>query len=66
MRKITSEAIAAFNEARPYKKGNTEVKIFANEGYETFKYLLLHGNRIAWFKHGHLHITNARMGNTSY
>ena len=42
MRKITSNAIAAFNSARNFKDGNTEVQ--SGDG---ITHLLLHGNAIA-------------------
>lgn len=43
MRKITKEAIAAFNETRPYSKDNTRVT--AKEGESTCMYLF--NNEIA-------------------
>jgi hypothetical protein len=56
MRKITEQATEAFNNAEPFKKANTEVKVLPN-----VTVLLLHGNEIA-FKYNNpkktLSITN--------
>lgn len=43
MRKITQQAVNAFNENRNFKSGNTEVKV----QYPAATYLYLHGNLIA-------------------
>ena len=46
MRKITQDAIRAFNNNYKFKRGNTEVRIF---GYGTnVTQLMLHGNVIAY------------------
>lgn len=50
MRKITQEAVSAFENGYEYKKANTIVKNDA---------LYLHGNKIAQKKDGELWITNA-------
>ena len=42
MRKITQDAIDAFNSQRPFKRNNTEVRIENSESH-----MLLHGNTIA-------------------
>ena len=46
MRKITQDAIRAFRARKPFKRGNTEVKIEERNGYSD-AYLYLHGNMIA-------------------
>ena len=43
MRKITKEAIAAFNEARPFRKDNTEIMVLPN-----VTVMKLFGNEIAY------------------
>ena len=43
MRKITKESIEAFNNAKPFKKQNTEVQVLPN-----VTILKLHGNSIAY------------------
>jgi hypothetical protein len=43
MRKLTKEAIAAFNEARPLKKSNTEIRVLPN-----VTVMVLFGNEIAY------------------
>ena len=61
MRKITQDAIRAFRNMQPFKRGNTEVKAFTREG-ETkpyFSRLILHGNIIAELSHEGLQITSA-------
>lgn len=47
MRKITADAVRAFNNNQPFKRGNTQIVISGNEGikYTTMK---LHGNTIAY------------------
>mgnify|MGYP003138088871 CR=1 FL=1 len=52
MRKITQEACAAFENARQYKKSNTEV-VSNDDGFSAFgksvnKIMMLHGNLIAY------------------
>jgi hypothetical protein len=42
MRKITSDAVRAFRTKQPFKRGNTQVKVFDNSVG-----LFLHGNMIA-------------------
>lgn len=55
MRKISYDACAAFVNRRKFKRGNTEVKVFANSVE-----LLLHGNIIAELVNdGGLWITSA-------
>jgi hypothetical protein len=46
MRKITEEAIEAFNLNKNFKRGNTEVKVEWRQ-HTQFTTLLLHGNPIA-------------------
>ena len=46
MRKITRDAIRAFKARKPFKRGNTEVKIEERNGYSD-AYLYLHGHLIA-------------------
>lgn len=43
MRKIAQEAVEAFENARPYKKGYTEIVVLPN-----VTIMELHGNRIAY------------------
>tara|TARA_R110000824_G_scaffold235212_2_gene423925 strand:+ start:1034 stop:1333 length:300 start_codon:yes stop_codon:yes gene_type:complete len=43
MRKITEESINAFNNAKPFSRGNTQVKVFSN-----VTVLNLHSNPIAF------------------
>jgi hypothetical protein len=55
MRKITSEAVSAFLERKPFKKGNMRVEAYGNE----FR-LKLHGNTIASIDElGVLSVSNA-------
>ena len=54
MRKITENAIAAFNKSEKFNSGNTEVE--NNNGIVT---LYLHGNAIAVNNNGNLRITTA-------
>ena len=49
MRKITNESVNAFLNAKNFRKANMEV-VLADDG-STVK-LLLHGNKIAWYKKG--------------
>tara|TARA_R100001198_G_C5084739_1_gene124490 strand:- start:210 stop:536 length:327 start_codon:yes stop_codon:yes gene_type:complete len=46
MRQITQDAIRAFIQRKPFKRSNTEVKVFNHTGYSD-AYLFLHGNMIA-------------------
>jgi hypothetical protein len=59
MRKITSEAVGAFQNAGNYKSGNTEVVSERGElgTYQTS--IFLHGNEIANDKNGQLTITSS-------
>ncbi len=54
MRKITEDAIRAFRNGRPFKRGNTEVKITGK-----LRQLMLHGNTIAVLEPSGLFITSA-------
>jgi hypothetical protein len=54
MRKITREAQRAFKRGRPFKKGNTEVKV-----QENITALSLHGNTIALENENGVFIQNA-------
>lgn len=48
MRKITKESIEAFNELKPFKQNNTEVKIlWLENGVPVWAELHLFGNKIA-------------------
>jgi len=56
MRKITQQAVDAFNKGKPFKSGNTEVKVDVWGAREMF----LHNNLIATqFPEGGLEITTA-------
>ena len=46
MRQITQDAIRAFRQRKPFKRGNTEVKVENRDDYSD-AYLFLHGNMIA-------------------
>jgi len=61
MRKITQDAIRAFTNMQPFKRGNTEVKILKDEGSlkPNFARLILHGNTIAEKSHKGIQITSA-------
>jgi hypothetical protein len=58
MRKITAQAIAAFNAGKPFNKDNTSVELSPLGGVVVLK---LHGNAIARrdIEGGHLEVTNA-------
>jgi len=56
MRKITEEAVNAFNNSLPFKKSNTEVEVLPN-----VTIMRLHGNSIAFRYNNHdqtLSVTN--------
>ena len=51
VRKITKEAVYAFNRGRKFKRDNTEVRVFENTGLGgciVITEMRLHGNVIAW------------------
>ena len=58
MRKITFDAVAAFYNEKPFKRGNTEVEVFICTLLRKTVYLILHGNTIARLKNGKLTISN--------
>lgn len=47
MSKISQDAARAFYQQRPFKRGNTEVRIDQGQ-FDDETHLLLHGNLIAW------------------
>lgn len=55
MRQVTFNAVQAFNNGRPFKSGNTEVRV--NAHFEVSLYL--HGNKIAERSPNGFYITNA-------
>ena len=59
MRQITQNALAAFYNGKPFKRGNTEVEVFIDSGLlrKTVS-LKLHGNTIAELRNGKLTISN--------
>ena len=61
MRKITQQAVRAFEAARPMKNGNTEVRVINQGGGGTLVLLQLHGNVIARHEtwSGRTYITDA-------
>lgn len=60
MRKITEQAVSAFNNDRNFKSGNTEVITATSpNGNTTETRMLLHGNLIATKLNGKLEISNA-------
>lgn len=58
MRKITKQAIEAFNAGRNFNSSNTKVKAYNNGSHSGEIYLYLHGNVIAKRINGTLSISN--------
>ena len=48
MRKITRDAIKAFESNRPFKRGNTEIKVYEDSDDIRYTVMKLHGNTIAY------------------
>ena len=47
MRKITQDAVAAFNNNYPFKRGNTQIKVEDDNEGAIYTIMQLHGNTIA-------------------
>jgi len=61
MRQITIDAIRAFRNGNNFKRGNTEVKTYADKEWNkdlNYRELLLHGNVIADMSEDGLYISN--------
>ena len=61
MRKITQQAVEAFESGRSFKSGNTQVRVIPQNGGGSLVLLELHGNAIARHEswNGRTFITNA-------
>jgi hypothetical protein len=61
MRKITTQAVRAFQDGRTFKSGNTSVRVIKQHGGGSLVLMELHGNVIARHEtwNGRTYVTNA-------
>ena len=61
MRKITQQSVQAFQSSRPFKSGNTQVRVIGQDGGGFLVLLELHGNTIARYEswNGRTFVTDA-------
>jgi hypothetical protein len=61
MRKITQQAVKAFQGSRPFKSGNTQVRVIGQDGRGFLVLLELHSNTIARYEswNGRTYVTHA-------